>query len=103
MTTVPAHSGWFSIADCLPESGRCVLAVLRYQEGGQVVIRAMYAPRHTLSEDNYGYGELFDGDYDEDTDTTYWHEGWYECSACEAYWCLVEEVTHWMPVPSLPR
>ena len=94
---------WIAVDECMPEPGAYVLAVFRYTTGKQRVIRAMHAPRHTLSEDDYGEFVTEGADYDEATDTTYWQEGWYECNENEeTHWHVSEEVTHWMPLPSVP-
>ncbi len=93
---------WIAVEQQLPKPGEHVLAVFRYSSGSQRVIRAMHAPHHTLSEDDWG--EFITGaDYDEATDTTYWPEGWYECNENEeTHWHVTEEVTHWMPLPAPP-
>jgi hypothetical protein len=94
---------WIAVDECMPEPGAYVLAVFRYTTGKQRVIRAMHAPRHTLSEDDYGEFVTEGADYDEATDTTYWPEGWYECNENEeTHWQVHEEVTHWMPLPASP-
>jgi hypothetical protein len=95
--------GWIPVAERLPKPGQYVLVVFRYSTGKQVVIRAMHAPRHTLSEDDYGEFVTEGADYDEATDTTYWPEGWYECNENEeTHWQVHEKVTHWMPLPETP-
>ena len=94
---------WISIDERMPEPGQLVLAALRYRTGKQRVIRAMHAPHHTLSEDDWGEFVTEGADYDEATDTTYWQEGWYECNESEeTHWLVHEEITHWMPLPSVP-
>jgi hypothetical protein len=94
---------WVPVAERLPKPGQYVLAVFRYSTGKQVVIRAMHAPPKTLSEEDYGEFVTEGAEYDEATDTTYWQEGWYECNDNEeTHWRVNEEVTHWMPLPSVP-
>jgi len=94
---------WISVDERMPKPGAYVLAVFRYPRGKQRVIRAMHAPRHTLSEDDWGEFLHDGGDYDEATDTAYWPEGWYECNENEeTHWQVHEEVTHWMPLPDAP-
>lgn len=95
--------GWIPVTERLPNPGKHVLVVFRYSTGKQVVIRAMHAPRHTLSEYDYGEFVTEGADYNEATDTTYWPEGWYECNENEeTHWQVHEEVTHWMPLPAAP-
>jgi hypothetical protein len=94
---------WIAVDERMPKPGAYVLAVFRYPSGKQRVIRAMHAPRHTLSEDDYGEFVTEGADYDEATDITYWQEGWYECNENEeTHWHVSEKVTHWMPLPDAP-
>ena len=88
----------------MPKPGAWVLAVFRHGgKGSQRVIRAMHAPKHTLTEELYGEFSP-EGDYDPETDCTYWPEGWYECNEFEeTNWCVHEEITHWMPLPVAPE
>ena len=101
MTTETSISReWIPVADSLPESGKPVLVAC-----GKTVLRAAYAAKFTLSEDDWGYWNDGDGaEYSEADDTTYWPEGWYEWNECEeVHWALPgNSVTHWMPLPKLP-
>lgn len=94
---------WVAVDELMPEPGAYVLAVFRRPSGGQRVIRAMHAPRHAISEEDYGEFVTEGADYDEATDTTYWPEGWYECNENEeTHWQVHEEITHWLPLPAPP-
>jgi hypothetical protein len=91
---------WTPVTDRLPESGKPVLVAC-----GKKVLRAAYAAKHALDEENFGWwndGECID--YDETTGKTYWHEGWYEWNEYEEYhWALDTAPTHWMPLPDVPN
>jgi hypothetical protein len=90
-------SGW-NTAETLPDSGIAVLAVVNDGISKPFVIRAMYAARHTL-EPSHDYED--DCDYDEEEETYYCKEGWYENNCYEyTHYGVDGEVTHWMPIPS---
>ncbi len=101
-TTPPVAAipdGWISVTEHLPESGKPVLAQV-----GRLVIRAAYAAKFTLDEENWGWWNDGDGaDYNEANDTTYWPEGWYEWNQHEEIHWSVTDVTHWMPLPEAPN
>lgn len=99
-----AAAAWQPIESGLPEAGRNVLAFFRYASTGKGRrVRAMYAPHLSLSEDDWGDFQG-DTDYSDETDLTYWPEGWYETNECEeTHWKLTEEVTHWLPLPAEPN
>lgn len=94
---------WTKVSDGLPKSGVTVLACYRNSLGNLRRIRAHWIAAKT-EESNGDYDEFFE--YDEETDTYYAPEGWYECidnwgdyssvRVCEG------EVTHWMPLPPAP-
>lgn len=89
---------WMQITDKLPESGKPVLVAC-----GKKVLRAAYAAKFSLAEDNWGFWNDGDGaDYNEADDMTYWPEGWYEWNEHEeCHWMLQDLPTHWMPLPVL--
>lgn len=90
---VPA---WTLTADKMPDPCMNVLAYT----GKKQPIRAMWVPAKTLEDTgDGGFGE-----YDEDTDMSYWPEAWYETNAHEeTHWMVDEPVTHWMPLPEVPK
>ena len=82
-------------AKAKPEPGKPV--VVCFMEGNrQKWARACWIPKY-FEEDSGNYEG--DTDYDEESDTYYWPEGWYEWNAQEeTHWILTEEVTHWARV-----
>lgn len=84
----------------LPGSGVAVLASVYDGSSNPLVIRAMYAAKHTL-ESAPDYDD--DCDYDEATDTYYCKAGWYEYNSFEGvHWAVYGMVTHWTPLPNPP-
>ena len=91
---------WIPVTDGPPESGKPVLVAC-----GKKVLRAAFAGKFALDEDNWGWWNDGEGaDYNEANDTTYWPEGWYEWNEHEEiHWKLENEPTHWMPLPDAPN
>ena len=95
--------GWIACADRMPTPGVTVLAYYRNEVGNGRRIRAQWVPAKTREGD----GEIHDLDlvYDEDADTCYWPEGWYEqMDNWAEYTSIVVtegEVTHWHPMPAI--
>lgn len=69
---------------------------------GKEWYKAYYVRHHEVNCEDMGYEG--DGEYDEETDSYYWPEGWYECSSEneDTDWALGAKITHWMPLPPLP-
>ena len=78
----------------LPEPGMPVLLDI----GKKYPIRAMWVPKGRLP---VGGGDTGDyGEYDEDSDTCYCPEGWYEWNEHdEIHWRVTETPRAWMPLP----
>lgn len=99
------RSGWVSVDERLPEPDVVVLAAYKNLHGKWRRIRAVYIPAKTR-ELHYDYDEL-EGVYDEESDTYYWEEGWYEAidNWDEFAYITVSggKVTHWMPLPTPPE
>lgn len=95
-TPVPVSEG-------LPEPNTKVLAHYFNALGNGRTICAIWVPAKSRSE---GYGDDDFTEYDEENDTYYWPEGWYE--AIENWddlgWVAVNEgeVAYWQPLPKWP-
>ena len=91
---------WILAAERLPEPDLRVLAVYK-GEYKSVVIRAIYLPAKYAA----CYGDYDESVYDEETDQSYYPEGWYEAveeQEYSFYGPLPNAVTHWQPLPALP-
>ena len=94
---------WVPVAERLPPSGQTVLACYTNRAGRLRRIRAEWIAAKSV-ESSSEHSDI--GVYDEDTDTFYDPEGWYEridnwgdysaVGVCEG------DVTHWMPLPDAP-
>ena len=91
---------WILVAERLPEPDLRVLAVYK-GEYKSVVIRAIYLPAKYAA----CYGDYDESVYDEETDQSYYPEGWYEAveeQEYSFYGPLPNAVTHWEQLPALP-
>lgn len=92
---------WVPCSEQMPAPGIPVIAYVPSFDGGGKYrrLRAQYAPPKTLEMGP----ECEGGIYDEETDTFYCEEGWYETNVHEeVHWAITDEVTHWMPLPDVP-
>ena len=94
-------SEWTAVSDGLPDGIVLACYTNNYNKGR--IIRAAYVKKFTQeSEDIDG----FDVQYDEETDTYYDCEGWYEMIDNWGDYSSVAvtegTVTHWMPLPAPP-
>lgn len=98
---------WISVKERLPESEKIVLVS---------AVSKQFGYRHTLMAAHIGHHEAttedwreYEGDteYDEENDCFWIPECWWESNAIEdnGNWIIDGEydVTHWMPLPSLPK
>lgn len=93
-------SKWISVDERMPEVGVPVIAYYKNQCGKGRRIRAAYAAPKSLEADL----ESDFGEYDEETDTYWCPEGWYEQNEHEeTHWQVDEDVTLWQPLPELPE
>ena len=93
---------WVPTAERMPASGVTVLACYRNSLGNWRLIRAQWVKAKNVEANP----ESEIGEYDEETDTYYDPEGWYEAiDNWDDYTHVAVyqgEVTHWMPLPPPP-
>lgn len=98
-------SEWIKCSERMPKSGETVLAAYRNHHGNWRRICAQWIKRHTVEASP----EFEEGvaQYDDDTDTYYLVEGWWERidNWDDYYRVLVHEgtPTHWQPLPQPPE
>lgn len=93
---------WINVEDRMPEPGKKVIAFFINEYGKPRRIMAEWIPKYFMEgqEDSYE-GDL---DYDEEGDTYYWPEGWYESNEFEeTHWMVGGKITHWMELPNGPE
>jgi len=98
--TRAAEGRWVKVSERLPEPGKTVLALV-----GKSVIRCRRIPKFFAQCGENGYGDYEDegGDYNEETDSCYWKEGWYEWNQFEeTHWMTGETPTKWRSLPTPP-
>lgn len=91
---------WIPVSEAMPGNEVPVLAY-GYNEYGKLRrIRAAYVYKHTVEDMDENYcGDL---DYDEDTDTGYIPEGWYEWNEYEdTHWMVQFDILGWQPMPEV--
>ena len=97
--------GWIQVSDGMPEPGKVVLAFYKNSVGGDRIICAFHAPKHTLEADCHDDESCFD--FDEATNTDYMAEGWLErldnWGEYRSIYVIEGDVTHWMPLPAAPK
>jgi hypothetical protein len=96
---------WVSVHDELPKAGKKVLTVYNDPDGHKRTILARYIPRWTIEVECCEYSELYD-DYCEEKDAFFYKEGWYEhVYNWDDFTSFVPDgrITHWMPLPRLPK
>lgn len=93
---------WISVKDAMPKSGVIVLAYYINSHNHSRRIRAKW----TAAKTEEANAEFYWGEYDEETDTYWTPEGWYECidnwDEFSSIMVSEGEITHWMPLPLAP-
>lgn len=102
------HGRWIPVDEKLPESEMEVLVVCN-RNGYRFVCPAIYEDGKILTQNSsWNWYELDDyGTYDEETDDYFVPEGWWEnrqFTPDDIYNNPVDcTVTHWTPLPELPK
>ena len=103
---------WIPVTERLPETNVDVLALYEYEntmcKKWTYICRASYIPKFTvLIEDKWNDCDGGWEDYNEDDDSFYVPEGWYEETSegngDGMSWFINATVTHWMPLPQPPE
>ena len=99
---------WIPVAERLPKPETEVMIACN-RNGYRFIATAIHEDGTLLTEDsNWNWNDIWGyGLYDEEHDDYIIQEGWWE-SRCftpdDVYNCRVDcEVTHWMPMPELPK
>lgn len=99
---------WIPITERLPNPETEVMIVCN-DNGRRFIATAIHENGKQLSEEScWVWTDIWEyGRYDEEHDDYFVPEGWWE-SRCftpdDVYNCMVDcEVTHWMPMPELPK
>lgn len=95
-------SEWTAVSDGLPDGIVLACYTNNYNKGR--IIRATYVQKFTQESEDI---DDFGAQYDEETDTYYDCEGWYEMIDNWGDYSSVAvtegAVTHWMPLPAAPE
>ena len=95
---------WISVEDKLPLAKEHVLATYRNNYGKARVAVAQYIPPKTVeAHDFLAYDAEGGSEFDDETDTEWVIEGWWEGSwEADTNWKISDKITHWMPLPEPP-
>lgn len=97
---------WISVEERLPDNGVYVLAAVKFSgvfSGGGYMCDAFYAHKFTITSE---FADELACEYCEEKDEYFLEEGWYEViKNWDDYSSIkiVDKVTHWMPLPELPK
>lgn len=88
-------SNWRSVKSEMPRNGQECFAFGIDELGNKRVIRAFYAEKNSIEDDDENGG----AEYCEEKDEFFLKEGWYESNQYdEINWFVPIEITHWMPL-----
>jgi hypothetical protein len=90
---------WINTIHELPEAGVNVTAYGENSYMKERTMRAFYAPKFTIEDDN----EYEAAEYCEESDQYFLKEGWYETNEHEdVHWMIEFPITFWQPLPPAP-
>lgn len=100
----PPPGVWIKIAPgCrLPKPEKNVLVWHATPRRGNAIV-AIWVPKHHIEDNSDSDNGGWETEYDEDTDMYYWPEGWYSSNYEEETHWVLENVTHWQPLPGAPE
>lgn len=103
-TEAACGSGWIAVTpETMPKSNVPVLAFYRNALGNGRIVRAQWAARFTLPQDQDTDWYEYKDEDDADGGTPFCPEGWYETNEYEdVHWRITDGVTHWQALPSPP-
>lgn len=92
---------WISVEDELPPAEKQVIAKLISENGKEYKTMAIYIPSRTILAEDFMMddddGDFYD--YDEEKDTYYAVEGWWEWqTATDVNWKINDKVIWWRPI-----
>lgn len=92
---------WIPVSERFPGHPPVLAGFFDKYSGKFKAIKAAWVAKHT---EEIGASDFQgDEDYDAETDTSYWPEGWYEWNEFEeTHWLVGQPITHWMPLPEAP-
>lgn len=99
---------WIPVSNMVPPNQDVVLAVIEIEHQypraeTRQIVRAWHVTAKSVEPSSDGWSEDL-GEYDEERDTYYLPEGWYEDCPTAGYYYHIEfaTVTHWLPLPDMP-
>ena len=80
--------------------GKKRLLSLLNEAGKRRTIVGFWVDKFSIEDDSDEYEH---GDFNEEDEMYYWHEGWYESIESHEFSCChaIKTITHWMPLPKL--
>lgn len=93
-------SEWIDVTQGMPKPRQACLAVYTDYHGHKRITMAWHAPARFV--DASDFSDEVECEYDEATDTMWLKEGWNDESQESEYHYGINDVTHWMPLPSPP-
>jgi hypothetical protein len=99
------NGGWRPIEDATEKDLKKTMFIkLTNDNGKERIFKAIYISKHELTTDDWSWEDEDTADYDNETDTYYVPEGWFECIESDASasgWFMLsgkQRPTHFMPL-----